>query len=562
MDRNGALHMASNYRHKGELEQAELTYRERLKLRPEDPDVYYELGNVLQEKELFHEAADCYRQAIRLHPDFAQAHNRLGNISGKKGDVKEAIAFYQKAVQLDPNLAEAWNNLGSLAQAKGRLDEARKYFRKAARIKPGDYQHHKNLVFSMLYNPRCDAQGIYSEHLRLAKRFEKPLLRTLIPHTNKKTVDRKLRIGYVSPDFRRHSVAYFIEPALSSHNREQFEIFCYSTSASEDEVTHRIQGSADHWKNISGMQEENAADLIRNDTIDILVDLAGHTHNGRLQLFALKPAPVQARWIGYPATTGFSSIEYKIVDGFTDPPGEGERFYTERLVRLPESFLCYLPERDSPEVGDLPALGNEEITFGSFNEFAKTTPAVIKVWASILKRIPNSFLILKAISFKDVSICRSVKEMFARHGIGLDQIELLPFTASFREHLNLYNQIDIGLDPFPYNGTTTTCEALWMGVPVITLEGNRHASRVGVSLLSNIGLSELVAKLEQEYVEKAVDLANDLGRLKSLRGRLRDMMARSPLMNAKGFALNLEDCYRRMWEAWCKKKEPVKKGLR
>ena len=464
---------------------------------------------------------------------------------------REDGAIMKKGVQPDPNLAGELHDLGRAFQARGQFAEARKCYKKLLRIRPDDFKCCQNLVFSMLYDCNSDARAIFSEHLKLAKQFEKPLSPGIIHHTNEKTLNRRLKIGYVSPDFRRHSIAYFIEPILSSHDRKHFEVFCYSLMSLEDEVTARIKRYADHWNCLAEMKDDQAAELIRKDRIDILIDLSGHTYNSRPLIFARKPAPVQSSWIGYPATTGFSAIDYKIVDSHTDPPGLTERFYTEKLVRLPGCFLCYLPDGDSPEVGPLPALTSGEITFGSFNDFTKETPAVIEVWSMILKRIPDSFLILKAISFADRDIRQYVREMFEGHGIDSVRIELLPFASSFSEHLKFYHLIDIGLDPFPYNGTTTTCEALWMGVPVITLAGNTHASRVGMSLLTNVGLPELIAETVEEYVSIAVDLAGDLKRLQLLREQLRGTMAHSPLTDAKRFVIALETRFREMWKDWC-----------
>jgi protein O-GlcNAc transferase len=467
------------------------------------------------------------------------------------GNLEQARCICDRILESHPDNVEALNLLGRICRAKGQFDEALIYVRRAVRIRPDNYGLYQNLVFSMLYNSRHVAHTLFSEHLQLARQFEGTLLPGVLPHANEKTPNRRLKIGYVSPDFRRHSVAYFIEPILLSHSREHFELFCYSLTSLEDEVTARMKRYADQWKNIAGMEDHQAAELIRTEGIDILVDLAGHAYNSRILIFARKPAPVQASWIGYPATTGFSSMDYKIVDGYTDPPGVTEQFYSEKLMRLPGCFLCYLPDKDSPEVGTLPVLISGEITFGSFNDFAKVTPEVVALWSAILKRIPDSTLMLKAISFSDRGIHQYVNDMFAKHGIDSERIELLPFAASFPEHLSLYNQIDIGLDPFPYNGTTTTCEALWMGVPVVTLAGNTHASRVGVSLLSNIGLPELIAETPDEYVAIAVTLAADVNRLQSLRARLRAAMEQSPLTDAARFTLNLENCYRKMWETWC-----------
>jgi predicted O-linked N-acetylglucosamine transferase (SPINDLY family) len=291
--------------------------------------------------------------------------------------------------------------------------------------------------------------------------------------------------------------------------------------------------------------------MIRKDGIDILIDLAGHTGYNRMLLFARKPAPVQVSWLGYPNTTGLKTVDYRIVDGYTDPPGLTDPFYTEELIRLPHSFLCYLPDNNSPAVGTLPGTAAGHITFGSFNFFAKVSPEVVGCWAELLKAVPASRILLKTKSLSDKPTREYAMEMFTQKGIESERIELLSYEHSYRGHLDIYNRIDIGLDTFPYNGTTTTCEAIWMGVPVITLAGDRHASRVGVSLLSNIGLPELIAKTEDEYIDIAVKLATDIGRLQVLRQRTRYMMTHSPLSDAKSFTAHLEDCYQRMWEKWC-----------
>ena len=355
----------------------------------------------------------------------------------------------------------------------------------------------------------------------------------------------------MSPDFKSHSVAYFIEPILAAHNHRDFEIFCYSDVPTEDSTTIRIKKYADYWRDIYKRFDEKVSELIRKDKIDILIDLAGHT-GPRMLLFANKSAPIQVSWIGYPATTGLSTVDYKIVDNFTDPPGMTEKFYAETLIRLPRSFLSYLPEKESPEIENLPSRKNGYVTFGSFNNLPKISSKMISLWSKILKSIPNSHLIIKAGSFIDEKTRIFVLNIFQQEQIEASRLHLMPWLPSKKEHLNMYNHVDIALDTFPYNGTTTICEALWMGVPVISLSGNSHVSRVGLSLLSNIGLSELVASTFDEYVSIAIHLAENIEKLASLRGRLRDMMKHSPVCDAERFTSNLEKCYRQMWEKWCK----------
>ena len=334
------------YQSKGRLDDAIAYYQKALDADPKFAMAYYNLGNVLFSMESYDEAINCYKKALQLHPNYAKAFCSLGLALQEKGKFDDAMAYYQKALQLDPTLAEASNNLGRVFQARGRLDAAEIYYRRAIELRPDDPVPYHNLIFLMLYDSRYDAGAIYSEHKEFARRFEGPLLPGIETYANDKSVGRRLKIGYVSPDFRRHSVAYFIEPVLAAHSREHFEVFCYSSVCREDEVTDRIRGRADQWRNIAGMSDRKTAENVRLDGIDILVDLAGHTSNNRLLLFARKPAPVQLSWIGYPATTGLSSMDYKIVDNYTDPPGMTEQFYTEELIRMPESFLCYLPDSD------------------------------------------------------------------------------------------------------------------------------------------------------------------------------------------------------------------------
>jgi protein O-GlcNAc transferase len=542
--------LGDSFQDKGQLDEAIKCYQRAIELDPRFAYAYNNLAIALKDKGQIDEAIICYKKAIALNPNLVNAIYGLANALQDKGQLDEAIEYYQKALQHDSNHIRAYTNLGHVFQSRGQLDKAETYYRRAMEIKPDDLIPHQALLMLMNYNPNHNAQAIFSEHLRFAKQHAQ-LLRSATQHSNDCSPARRLRIGYVSPDFRKHSVAYFVEPVIASHNREHFEVFCYSNSLVIDEVTRRIQEYSDQWKTIVGMSDDNAATLIRNDKIDILIDLAGHTANNRILVFARKPSPIQVSWIGYPATTGLSTIDYKIVDNYTDPAGVTEQFYTEQLIRMPESFLCYLPDSESPEVGNLPLLETEHITFGSFNNFPKMTAKVISLWTQILKAVPGSYIVLKAKSFFDRMTRQYVTDMFAREGIEGYRIKLFSWLPSTKEHMNLYNQVDIALDTFPYNGTTTTCEALWMGVPVITLAGNSHASRVGESLLSTVGLKELVAHTCEEYIETAVTLAKDVQRLQYLRENLRNTIAKAPLTDARRFTVQLENCYHSMFEAWC-----------
>lgn len=535
---------------KGQLDEAIICYQKVIELDPAFSRAYNNLGVALEKKGEIDKAADYCEKAIALDPTFLEAYFNLGNALHDKGQFDKAIACYQKSLQYNPYHVGTYTNLGNVFQSRGQLDKAEACYRCAIQISPGDPAPHEALLMSMNYDSRHNAQSIFSEHLQFAKHFEEPLSHLIPDHLNQRHSDRRLRIGYVSPDFRKHAVAYFIEPVLSTHNKKQFEVFCYSNAHLKDEVAKRFRGYADHWQEIAELSDENAAELIRNDGIDILVDLAGHTARNRILLFARKPAPVQVSWIGYLATTGLSAMDYKIVARYTDPPGVTEEYYTEELMRLPDCFLCYLPDKNSPQVGELPARVSGHITFGSLNNFSKVTPAVLSSWSALLNALPDSRLILKTKSLSDGATRRYATEMFAQTGIAAERISLLPWEPS-PGHMETYTRIDIGLDTFPFNGGTTTCEAMWMGVPVITLAGQANASRMGVSLLSSVGLAGLIAGTPDEYVQIAVDLASDVERLQSLRKRLRGMMAHSPLTDAKRFTLNLENCYRKMWETWC-----------
>jgi protein O-GlcNAc transferase len=543
-------------RENGHLDAAIRSYQKVIELDPLNALPYNNLGNVLQEKNQLDDAIIAYKKALEIDSNYFFTYNNLGNVFHKKGLFNEALTCYQKAIQLNSHYADAYYSLGNLFAEMANLDDAEKHYRQAFQLKP-DPSMYSALLLSLHYGYKHDRHMIFNEHKHYAKLFADSLTFSISAHTNNPDPDRRLKIGYVSPDFRRHSVGFFIDPVLASHDHGRFEVFCYANlnQSAYDEMTERMKHHADHWRSIIGLSDEKVEDLIRQDEIDILIDLAGHTGSNRMLLFARKPAPVQVSWIGYPDTTGLEVMDYKIVDSFTDPPGITDQFYTENLIRLPHSFLCYLPHEESPEVDDLPALKRGHITFGSFNNFTKVSPEVVTIWSKLLTMLPASRLLLKAKNFISAEIRNHAQKLFIQEGITADRIELLPIEPSTRQHLNLYNRIDIGLDTFPYNGTTTTCEAMWMGVPVLTLEGNIHVSRVGCSLLSNVGLSEFVAKSHDEYIEKAIHYAHDTRRLQLLRKNLRNIMKKSPLMNAKRFTEYIELSYHQIWERWCKLNE-------
>jgi protein O-GlcNAc transferase len=544
--------MGSACQGKGQLNEAISYFKKALRKKPDSASTYNNLGIALHHSGWFSEAIAAYQQALKLNPNLNTVYINLGNALQEQGQFAEAISSYQKVLQGNPSSREALNNLGNIFKDMGLLDDAESYYRRAAQADKKDATSCQNLLLIMHYNPRYDAQTIFHEHLQFAKQYTEPLAPLILPLTNKRIPARRLKIGYISPDFRKQSVGFFIEPVLESHHHDRCEIICYANLPSYDEASERMKGYADHWRDIAGVSDEKAAELIRSDEIDILVDLAGHTAFNRMLVFARKPAPIQITWIGYPNTTGLSSMDYKIVDNFSDPPGMTDRFYTETLLRMPDCFLCYRPYHDCPLVRRLPVLSNRHVTFGSFNTYPKISSHTFGLWIAILKATPHSRIIIKAKSLADTGTREHAMSFFTQAGIAQERIELLPWQSSANAHLETYNRIDIGLDTFPYAGTTTTCEALWMGVPVVTLAGTTHASRVGVSLLSNISLGELVAQTPDAYVRTAVALASDMQKLRYLRENLRKMMATSPLTDAKKFVTHLEDCYRSIWEKWCK----------
>jgi protein O-GlcNAc transferase len=570
----------------GHLDEAETCCRRALELRPDIGVIHSNLGNVYKLQGYLDKALSCYREALRLSPDSAMAHTNLGILFKMMGQIDEAKTFLQHAVRLDPTSADAYNNLGNLFfdygqldkalmcfrealrlkphsaaiynnlgnvyQMQGRLDEASVSFREALRIAPHNAIAHSNLLFMSSYRADTDMAALFAEHVRWGE-IHGHRSTELIEHINIPDADRRLRLGYVSADFRNHPVGFFIEQVLAQHDKKRFEIFCYSNLAINDDLTMRLRRHADYWRDVVGQTDEAVAQLIREDRIDILVDLAGHTGGNRLLTFALKPAPVQATWMSYIATTGLRAIDYIIADRFVIPP-QDERYYVEQVMRLPHRFLCFTPPRLPIEVSPLPALSGEGITFGCFNNAAKLTPPVIATWAKLLLAFPQSRLFLKSVGFGDEQTKAHYRSLFTGHGV---QEERLKFAGGspYNEYLAAYHEVDIGLDPFPYNGGTTTTESLWMGVPVITLRGDRFVSRMGDSIMMNLGLEECVAETEDAYIDKAMALAVDLQRLAELRGRLRNRLLTSPLCDGPGFTRDLEAAYRTMWEAWCRKRE-------
>jgi predicted O-linked N-acetylglucosamine transferase (SPINDLY family) len=428
------------------------------------------------------------------------------------------------------------------------LDEAVAHHRRAIELAPGESKFHSALVYLLNFHPDYDAPAVAAEHRTWAARHADPLTAQFAPHANDRTIDRRLRIGYVSPYFASHAVNVFTEPILTSHDRTEIEVFCYSDVHEGDEATHRLRDSVEHWRETSSLDDQQLSEAVRDDGIDILVDLTGHIGDNRLMVFARKPAPIQVTYIGYQNTTGMVAMDYRLTDVYCDPPGLTEALHTEQLVRLPRTFFCYLPSPDAPEVDSLPALRLSQVTFGAFNNFTKVTPQVLETWAQILGRVPQARLVLLA--DEGPTLHRHISEIFESQHVGPERFEVVERLPR-AEYLARIGRVDIALDPFPFNGHTTTCDCLWQGVPVVTLSGQTYASRFGGSGLMALGLEELIARSVEQYVAIAAGLATDLNRLAELRRTLRERMAASPLLDHRSFTRNLEIEYRRMWATWC-----------
>ncbi|GET41993.1 glycosyl transferase family 2 [Microseira wollei NIES-4236] len=544
--------LGSVYQKLRQFERALDCYQKVIQLEPNFFKAYNNIGLVYQESGKLPEAIASYQQAIQLQPNYAEAYLNLSITYDKQTQLTQAIACCQKAIQLQPNYADAYCQLGRIFSKQVKPREAVQSYQRALQIEPNYAVAHHDLMFSLLYYS-CDYEPseIYAEHRKWAERHAKLLAENIAPYDNNLTPERRLRIGYVSGDFKTHSVAYFFEPLLANRNERDFEVICYANNSTIDATTQRLRQLADGWREIYTLNDAQVAERIRQDKIDILVDLSGHTMDNRLLVFARKPAPVQVTYLGYPSTTGLDTIDYRLTDTWADPQGETEHLHTEQLVRLPHGFLCYLPASNCPDISPPPVLKSNQITFGCFNNLAKVNPELIGCWAKILQSVPNSRLIIKSKPLVDSDNCAYVHGLFQQYGIERDRVQLIGWLANQTQHLDLYNQVDIALDTFPYHGTTTTCEAMWMGVPVITQAGQTHVSRVGVSLLSSVGLETLIAASSEEYIQKAVDLANNQEQLPELRAKLRHRMQAAPLTNASLIARSLEDAYRAMWRRFC-----------
>lgn len=494
-------------------------------------------------------AAQVLTEVLSVWPNDAALHGNLATVYQAMGRLREAVAAYETALRLNPHLPGALNSLGSAYMGLGEFDRSEHYFRQCLAADPADLRARSNLLMLLNYQPDIEAEAVFAEHLEYGR-----IISSAVPVMDARRdgcdPGRRLRVGYLSADFREHSVAAFIEPILKYHDRERFEVCCYSYLPTPDATTWRLRGVADLWRDIDGLPDTEVARQVREDETDILIDLVGHTGNNRLAVFAAKPAPVQMTYLGYPNTTGMYTIDYRITDPIADPTGE-ESYHSEKLLRLEGCFLCYQPDPRAPGVAPLPSLQNGYVTFGSFNNYSKINRRVLQVWADVLKSVPESRLLLKCPALTDAHARERIVREMQSLGVGAERLELLGHTKTRAEHLALYARLDIALDTFPYNGTTTTCEALWMGVPVIALIGQHHAGRVGASLLHAVGLADWLADSPEAYVKLAQDRAADQGGLAQLRADLRRRLTDSALCDATRFVRGYEAALRAAWSEAC-----------
>lgn len=531
----------------GRLDGAEAALSRALALQPHSADFLANLGTVLEARGRPAEALALFEQARAADPAHEGTLSGSGLVLLSEGRVQEALERLEQCARLHPGSASAANNLAIAYRAQGELARAMEWCRTALAIDADFGPAHSNLLACLNYLPHASSAEILAEHRRFGARLEAPLRPHWRAHDNARDPGRRLRIGYVSGDFREHAMAFSIAPVLARHDPESFEVICFANNAREDDVTARLRRSAHEWHRVVGMSDDDTAALIRSHRIDILVDLSGHTALNRLPVFARKPAPVQAAWLGYVTSTGLEAMDYRLTDALADPPGGDESGYTEILLRLP-SVTVFEPAADSPPLEALPALAGDRFTFACLNHLSKVTPAFVALGARLLRAVPESRLLLG--NAGDPSVEQRLVEAFGLNGIAGARLAFRP-KLPLREFLALHREIDLALDTFPYNGGATSCHSLWMGVPFVTLAGDRYMARMGASLLEQVGLGEFVARTPDEYVERAIRVARDRDRLGALRATLRARVAASPLIDAQEFVASLEAAYRGMWRAWC-----------
>ncbi len=531
----------------GHLEEAADRFRRALAIRADFASALNNLGNAMKLLGL-PEAEECYRRVLAVSPDHDDATSNLGVVLQEQHRLDEAAELYRRLLARNPRHGEACNNLAVTLLRQGKIKEGIDTHRKAMALNPKSAMYHSNLLLGLHYDPEMTSEMLFHEHRHWAERHAEPLLWNARPSfSNDRTEDRVLRVGYVSPRFRDSGEARFLQSLLSCHDRQQFRIYGYSDSRQVDSITQRVRGSVDEWRDTAELSDSALAQTIRDDRIDVLVDLMVHGTQNRLLAFARKPSPVQITYLAYPGTTGMTAMDCRFTDACLDPETADDRWYSEKSVRL-ETYWCYPGIEDAPDIVEPPSLKTGQITFGSLNRYQKVSDVVVDYWISILRRTPKSRLMLHADEGKHRE---RVERRFQSSGIPINRLLWVP-RVSWKDYLQFHQNVDIALDPHPYAGGTTTCDALWMGVPVVTLSGRTAVSRSGVSLLTHAGLPELITASPDEYVKTAVDLAMNPERLHEIRSGLRPQLKGSVLMDRDRYARSVEGAYRNLWRRWCR----------
>jgi protein O-GlcNAc transferase len=546
--RDALNNLGNTLREAGELEAAVGAFQQTLVHHPVDAEVLNNLGTALENLGHYEEAEKVYRRALAVRADFPQALYNLGNAFQKQGLLDDAIASYRSSLEAQPDMGEAWINLGNALRDAGQTEQAFEHYRRGIALKP-DSRMTGTLLYALHSDPAISPEQLREAHAQWNRQYAEPLRQLIKPHDNDRSPERRLRIGYVSPDLGNHPVGRFMQPLLLDHDREQFEIYCYSDTARFDPVSSANRSRVDVWRTTSRLPDELVAGQIRQDRIDVLIDLTMHSSENRMLVFARKPAPVQVTYLAYPGTTGLETIDYRLTDPYIDPPGDvdREKSYSEKSFPLPHTFWCYAPFPETGEVGPLPASSAGQITFGCLNSFSKVSSVILDAWIRILREVSNSRLLVYA---RQGAHRERTRDRLRAAGIDPNRLDFVNFQPT-ADYLRQFHRIDIALDTFPYAGGTTTCDALWMGVPVVSLAGQTAISRGGLSILSNISLGNLVASDIHQYVQIAKQAAMDRSTLAELRSGMRARMLASPLMDPPGFARDIEAAYRQMWRQWC-----------